>query len=404
MVVAALRGEAPAPRSVRSPSRSARERERRDRARARARLVRLPARLGERPPSREDRHRAHARRRVAAARATLTSRVDAPCTSTSRPSSTRSARRDPRLLPRPLHARAARARSTPSGTSCGGPVFREVDRAAWARTAGSAIGWPKEYGGQGRSHLEQFIFWDETYRARAPLPLITVNTVGPTLMQFGHARRRRPTLLPKIRDGELLFGDRLHRAGRRHRPRLAPDARRARRRRVRDQRPEDLHHARAATPTTSGSRRAPTPTRRSTRASRSSWCRRARPASRCTPIRTLGGERTNATYYEDVRVPVANRVGPENEGWRPDHRPAQPRAHHARDAGLADRLFDEVWALGVRDARRPAAAACSTSRGCSWRSRASTRKLEALKLLNWRSAWLDRPRARPAWPRPRPSR
>ena len=65
------------------------------------------------------------------------------------------------------------------------------------------IGWPKEHGGQGRGHLEQFIFWDETWRARAPLPLITVNTVGPMLMQWG-SEAQKADFLPRIRDGELL--------------------------------------------------------------------------------------------------------------------------------------------------------------------------------------------------------
>jgi len=47
------------------------------------------------------------------------------------------------------------------------------------------IGWPVEYGGQGRSPLEQFIWFDEAERAYAPTLLVTLNTVGPTLMRFG---------------------------------------------------------------------------------------------------------------------------------------------------------------------------------------------------------------------------
>ena len=38
------------------------------------------------------------------------------------------------------------------------------------------------------------------------------------------------------------------------------------------------------------------------------------PGFSVTPIYTLGGERTNVTYYEGVRVPVENRVGPEHQG------------------------------------------------------------------------------------------
>ena len=40
------------------------------------------------------------------------------------------------------------------------------------------IGWPKEYGGQGRSPIEQFIFFDEAMHAGVLLPTLTINTVG----------------------------------------------------------------------------------------------------------------------------------------------------------------------------------------------------------------------------------
>jgi alkylation response protein AidB-like acyl-CoA dehydrogenase len=35
-----------------------------------------------------------------------------------------------------------------------------------------------------------------------------------------------------------------------------------------------------------------------------------------TPVHTMAGPGTSATYYSDVRVPVSNRVGEENGGWR----------------------------------------------------------------------------------------
>ena len=47
------------------------------------------------------------------------------------------------------------------------------------------VGWPKEYGGRGFGPMEQFVFYDEAQRAGAPVPFLTINTVGPALMQFG---------------------------------------------------------------------------------------------------------------------------------------------------------------------------------------------------------------------------
>ena len=66
------------------------------------------------------------------------------------------------------------------------------------------IGWPKEYGGQGRSAIEQFIFFDESMRSGAPVPMLTINTVGPTIMNFG-TQEQKEFFLPKILAGEIHF-------------------------------------------------------------------------------------------------------------------------------------------------------------------------------------------------------
>src|SRR5688500_19988431 len=68
----------------------------------------------------------------------------------------------------------------------------------------AGIGWPKEYGGQEKSALEQFIFFDESMRAGAPVPMLTINTVGPTIMQFG-TDEQKDFYLPRILRGEIFF-------------------------------------------------------------------------------------------------------------------------------------------------------------------------------------------------------
>src|SRR5579864_4799459 len=59
-------------------------------------------------------------------------------------------------------------------------VVRRIGKDGWL-----GIGWPTEYGGQGRPAADQFIFFDETRRASAPFPFVTINTVGPAIMRFG---------------------------------------------------------------------------------------------------------------------------------------------------------------------------------------------------------------------------
>lgn len=45
------------------------------------------------------------------------------------------------------------------------------------------VGWPKEYGGQGRTPIEQFLFFDEAWRANVLLPTLTIMSVSPMIMQ-----------------------------------------------------------------------------------------------------------------------------------------------------------------------------------------------------------------------------
>src|SRR5512139_1120400 len=84
-----------------------------------------------------------------------------------------------------------------------GPTMRAVVKRMGA-DGWLGIGWPKEYGGQGRSQIEQFIFFDESMRAGAPVPMLTINTVGPQIMQHGTEEQKR-FFLPRILAGEIHF-------------------------------------------------------------------------------------------------------------------------------------------------------------------------------------------------------
>ncbi len=84
-----------------------------------------------------------------------------------------------------------------------GPAYKEMVRQL-GRDGMLGISWPKEYGGQGRDLLDQYIFFDESQRANVPIPFLTLNTVGPTIMQFG-TDEQKAFFLPKILKGDLHF-------------------------------------------------------------------------------------------------------------------------------------------------------------------------------------------------------
>ena len=78
-------------------------------------------------------------------------------------------------------------------------VIRRIGADGWL-----GIGWPKEYGGQDRSMIEQLIFTDVAAVAGVPIPYLTLNTVGPTIMRFG-TDEQKELFLPKILAGDLHF-------------------------------------------------------------------------------------------------------------------------------------------------------------------------------------------------------
>lgn len=292
-------------------------------------------------------------------------------------------RKEIRDFYRELFTPELRATLDESWDDMGGPAFREVvgkmGAAGWL-----GIGWPKEWGGQGRTALEQFIFWDETYRARAPLPVITCNTIGPCLMQFGTDAQKQE-FLPKIVRGEILFG-----VGYTE-PASGTDLASMRTSAVRDGDEYVINGQKIFTTHAQDSEYIWLAARTDPDAPKHRGISiilvpTDAPGFTCTPIRTLGGEVTNATYYEDIRVPVSNLVGPENAGWTL----ITSQLNHERITlaapGTADRLLDEVWEW----ARNAPSADGGRIIDRAWVQLSLARcyaKLEALKVLNWRSAW-----------------
>ena len=265
----------------------------------------------------------------------------------------------------------------------GGPVFKQIV-GRMGRDGWLGIGWPSEYGGQGRSPIEQFIFWDETYRARAPLPIIPVNTIGPTLMQFG-TEAQKQEFLPKILRGDLMFG-----VGYTE-PNAGTDLASLQTRAVRDGDEYVINgqkvyttHAQVADTIWLAARTDPDAPKH--KGISIILVPTDAPGFSVTPIYTLGRERTNATYYQDVRVPVSNLVGPENGGWGL----IVSQLNHERitlaTPGFAESVLDEVWrwAGEITDPRG------GTMLEQQWVQLNLARvyaKLRALQVLNWRAAW-----------------
>src|SRR5258705_10468824 len=82
-----------------------------------------------------------------------------------------------------------------AGNEGDGPLARAFHQKLFAK-GWWGIGWPKEYGGLGKSALEQFIFVEEMETAGAPPMQLTIRAVGPTNPRTGTAGQKAPWLPP----------------------------------------------------------------------------------------------------------------------------------------------------------------------------------------------------------------
>ncbi len=224
----------------------------------------------------------------------------------------------------------------------GGETFRTVVR-RMGTDGWLGIGWPVEYGGQGRPATDQFIFFTEVQRARAPFPFVTLSTVGPMLITHGTEQQKKfflsgilageincaigytepgsGTDLASLRTRALLDGDewvvngsKIYTSGADQADyiwlacRTDPDA------------PKHKGISILLVPTAS-------------------------PGFSCTPIVTVGGVATTASYYDDVRVPRDALVGDLHGGWRLiTGQLNHERVGLAAVSALAFRLWDETAA------------------------------------------------------------
>ena len=177
------------------------------------------------------------------------------------------------------------------------------------------VGWPKEFGGLGLGPIEQQIFVNEAARAEVPLPAVTLQTVGPTLQTYGTELQKKK-FLPAILAGEVHFAIGYSE------PEAGTDLAALRTSAVQH---GDEYIVNGQKIWTTGGHDADYV-----------WlaCRTDPEAAKHKGISILivdtkdpgyswtpiilsdGAHHTNATYYNDVRVPAEMLVGEENAGWR----------------------------------------------------------------------------------------
>ncbi len=234
-----------------------------------------------------------------------------------------------------------------------GPVNREVVR-QMGEDGWLGIGWPKEYGGQGRSAIEQFIFFDESMRAGAPVPMLTINTVGPTIMDFG-TDEQKAEFLPKILKGEIHFCIGYTEPG------AGTDLAALTTKAVRDGDEYVINGQKMFTSLAGDADYCWLAVRTDPEAKKHKGISMFvvpmdTPGIKLMPMDLMSDHDINQVFYDDVRVPAIGARRRREQRLGPDHEPAEPRARHAvlvRDHRARAHRHTPVGA-GDQARRRPA--------------------------------------------------
>jgi alkylation response protein AidB-like acyl-CoA dehydrogenase len=264
-----------------------------------------------------------------------------------------------------------------------GPVARSVVR-QMAADGWLGIGWPEEYGGQGRGFIEQFIFFDESMRAGAPVPMLTINSVAPTIMKYG-SQAQKDFFLPQILAGEIHFCIGYTE------PDAGTDLASLKTKAVRDGDEWLINGQKIFTSLATDADYVWLAVRTNPEASKHKGISMIivpteTPGFKAVPIQNFGNFNTNYTFYEDVRVPYDNCIGGEGMGWPL----IMEQLNHERvtlcSSGIMERALDETrryaqeteLTTGGRLVDEP-----WVQHNLAW----VHARLDVLRLLNWQVAW-----------------
>ncbi len=191
---------------------------------------------------------------------------------------------------------------------------------AWQQTMAEAgyvgLDWPREFGGRGASIVEMVILYQEMARAESP-QLVNrggVSMLGPTLMKYGTPAQQR-RFIPKIRTAEELWCQGFSE------PNAGSDLANLQTRAVRD---GDHYVVNGQKVWTSMGHVADwgfflvrtDPGAAKHKGISFLLIDMKTPGITVRPLRQMTGEAEfNETFLDNVRVPVENLVGKENEGW-----------------------------------------------------------------------------------------
>jgi len=218
-------------------------------------------------------------------------------------------------------------------------MFRDMAQRGWL-----ALTWPESFGGLGLSIEHEYILWDEFAYARAARNPLAAGIVAKTLIRHG-SDEQRDSWLPSIRSGDVHFslaysepeaGSDL--ASLRTRATRVGDSYIIRGEKCWQSYAQDMDYfwllARTGEPDS-----------RSRGLSLFIVDKRSE-GLQVDPLPILDGDQLNAVFFDDVRVPANQLIGPENGAWSLMREALADERHIQFPAGRLRRDLEDIraWA------------------------------------------------------------
>ena len=266
----------------------------------------------------------------------------------------------------------------------GGPLWSEALK-KMGQDGWIGVGWPKELGGRGLSPIEQFIFVEEIMRAGYPFPFLTTESVGPMVAEVGNEWQQQE-IVPKILAGEMLIAIGYSEPG------AGTDLASLKTTAVRDGDDWIINGQKMWTSLAHfcdyvwlAARTDPDAPKKH-KGITMFLVPTSDPGWSATPVVTLGGVRTNATYYDNIRIPDKYRVGELNGGWKLVTSQLNRERLSLVNVGPTSVLFNAVvdWA---REAELPQGGKLIDQPWVQMNLAKVRAGIEALKLVCYKQAW-----------------
>jgi len=258
-------------------------------------------------------------------------------------------------------------------------AVRQLGQDGWL-----GIGWPEEYGGQNRSAIEQYIFIDAVLGYyRLPIPLLALTAVGPTIMKYGSEEQKK-RFLPALLRGELEIAIGYTE------PEAGSDLASLRTKAEKDGDDYVINGSKIFTSQAQHAKYIWLAARTDPHVKKHKGISIfmvdiKTPGITVDPLYTMGGFKSNFTYYDNVRVPKDCLIGEENKGWRYINSQLAMERIAMVPHSRSRRIFEEMMTMAketVLDGKPIIDAPWVRNQLAELAV-----DIEVLKLFNYRAAW-----------------